>query len=216
MKIRIAIVLGVIAGALSAQNINKFVISDEAAKKTLIKYEISADTAAKITQACVDFATKNNMAVSVFILSPTGQIVHAHRMDGQVPINTETALLKAQSVLYTRDSTHARANQVANNVALAVALGQAAGVSDIGRIADHRRRADDRSDWRGRRESGRGMRVSGAHYRGRAAAAAGAKSSCRGPGRRSKSVGTREALRHVVLTSKIPTVILLRTLVRRA
>jgi len=66
----------------------------------------------------VDWATKNNQAVSVFILSPTGQIVHAHRMDGQVPINTETALLKAQSVLYTRDSTHARANQVANNVAL--------------------------------------------------------------------------------------------------
>jgi glc operon protein GlcG len=118
MRIRIAIFLGVIASAVSAQNINKFVISDEAAKKTLIKYEISADTAAKITQACVDFAIKNNMAVSVFILSPTGQIVHAHRMDGQVPINTETALLKAQSVLYTRDSTHARANQVANNVSL--------------------------------------------------------------------------------------------------
>jgi glc operon protein GlcG len=118
MRMHIAFALAAIAGAASGQNINKFVISDEAAKKTLIKNEISADTAAKITQACVDFATKNNMAVSVFILSPTGQIVHAHRMDGQVPINTETALLKAQSVLYTRDSTHARANQVANNVSL--------------------------------------------------------------------------------------------------
>src|SRR5580765_3391991 len=115
MKARIAVFL-VIAGAVSAQNLSKFVISDEAAKKTLIKNEISADTAAKITQACVDWAVKNNQAVSVFILSPTGQIVHAHRMDGQVPINTETALLKAQSVLYTRDSTHTRANQVANNV----------------------------------------------------------------------------------------------------
>jgi uncharacterized protein GlcG (DUF336 family) len=30
----------------------------------------------------------------------------------------ETALLKAKSVLYTRDSTHARANMVANNLAL--------------------------------------------------------------------------------------------------
>ncbi|MCU1335224.1 MAG: glcG [Bryobacterales bacterium] len=118
MKTYLAAVLAMIAGAASAQNLNKFVISDEAAKKTLIKNEISADAAAKITQACVDFAIKNNMAVSVFILSPTGQIVHAHRMDGQVPINTETALLKAQSVLYTRDSTHARANQVANNVSL--------------------------------------------------------------------------------------------------
>jgi len=116
-KTQIAVALLVI-GASSAQNINKFVISDDAAKKTLIKNEISADTAEKITQACVEWATKNNQAVSVFILSPTGQIVHAHRMDGQVPINTETALLKAQSVLYTRDSTHARANQVANNVSL--------------------------------------------------------------------------------------------------
>src|SRR6476660_5484153 len=113
---RIIITFAMLAGAISAQNINKFVISEEAAKKTLVKNEISADTAAKITQACVDWATKNNQAVSVFVLSPTGQIVHAHRMDGQVPINTETALLKAQSVLYTRDSTHARANQVANNV----------------------------------------------------------------------------------------------------
>jgi uncharacterized protein GlcG (DUF336 family) len=104
--------------AASAQNIDKFTLSEAAAKKTLIKNEISADTAAKITQACVDFATKNNIAVTVFILSPTGQIVHAHRMDGQVPINIETAQLKAQSVLYTRDSTHARANQVANNVGL--------------------------------------------------------------------------------------------------
>jgi glc operon protein GlcG len=115
---KILILTGALAVAVSAQNINKFVISDEAAKKTLIKNEISAETAEKITKACTDWASKNNQAVSVFILSPTGQIVHAHRMDGQVPINTETALLKAQSVLYTRDSTHARANQVANNVSL--------------------------------------------------------------------------------------------------
>src|SRR5579863_7876076 len=114
----LAAVLTLTSGAASAQNINKFVVSDEAAKKTLIKNEISAETAAKITQACVDFAVKNNTAVTVFILSPTGQIVHAHRMDGQVPINIETAQLKAQSVLYTRDSSHARANIVANNVPL--------------------------------------------------------------------------------------------------
>ncbi len=117
MRTCLAMVLAFASLAL-AQNINKFVISDEAARKTLVKNEISADTAEKITQACVDWAKKNNQAVSVFILSPTGQIVHAHRMDGQVPINTETALLKAQSVLYTRDSTHARANQVADNVGL--------------------------------------------------------------------------------------------------
>src|SRR5580698_2436037 len=110
------LVLG--AAGMEAQNINKFVISDEAAKKTLIKNEISVETAEKITQACVDFAKKNNQAVTVFILSPTGQIVYSYRMDGQVPINIETAQLKAQSVLFTRDSTHQRANQVANNLSL--------------------------------------------------------------------------------------------------
>jgi len=116
--INILLVIALFTLAASGQNIGKFVISDDAAKKSLIKNEISADAAEKITNACVAFARKNNIAVSVFILSPTGQIVHAHRMDGQVPINIETARLKAESVLYTRDSSHARANTVANNLSL--------------------------------------------------------------------------------------------------
>ena len=106
------------AQGLAAQNLSKFVISEEAAKKTLMRNEISVETATKITMSCVDFAKKNNQAVTVFILTPTGQIVSAYRMDGQVPINIETAKLKAESVLYTRDSTHQRANQVANNLSL--------------------------------------------------------------------------------------------------
>src|SRR6185503_13626696 len=113
---RMILGLALAGAAVYGQNIGKFTISEEAAKKTFIKNEISVETAAKITQACVEFAKKVNMAVTVFILSPTGQIVHAYRMDGQVPINIETAQLKAQSVLYTRDSTHARANAVANNL----------------------------------------------------------------------------------------------------
>jgi glc operon protein GlcG len=114
----VTLALALTAGVVSAQtNIDKFVVSGAAAKKVMTR-EISADTAEKITQACVSYAKEHNIAVSVFILSPTGQIVHAHRMDGQVPINVETGLLKAKSVLYTRDSTHARANMVANNLAL--------------------------------------------------------------------------------------------------
>jgi uncharacterized protein GlcG (DUF336 family) len=105
------------AVAQDGSNIEKFVVSGEAAKKVMTR-EISADTAEKITQACVAYAKERNIAVTVFILSPTGQIVHAHRMDGQVPINVETGLLKAKSVLYTRDSTHLRANMVANNLPL--------------------------------------------------------------------------------------------------
>jgi hypothetical protein len=80
MKIGIGAILLASGCLVSAQNIGKFVISDEAAKKTLMKNEISADTAAKIAPACIDVAVKNNITVSIFILSPTGQIVHAHRM----------------------------------------------------------------------------------------------------------------------------------------
>lgn len=104
------------AGTASAQDISKFVISDAAAKKTLMKNEINADTARKIIDKCIDIATKANQAITIFILSPTGQIVASHRMDGQVPINIDTALLKARSVLETRDSTHLRANMIATNI----------------------------------------------------------------------------------------------------
>jgi glc operon protein GlcG len=116
---QIAIAALLTAGLVSAQgNLEKFTISGDAAKKTMIKNEINVDTAQKIAQACVDFAKSRNQAVTVNILSPTGDIVYSYRMDGQVPINVETSMLKAKSVLYTRDSTHARANMVAGNVAL--------------------------------------------------------------------------------------------------
>jgi uncharacterized protein GlcG (DUF336 family) len=111
-----AATLAIAAGAASAQDISKFVISDAAAKKTLIKNEINADTARKIIDKCIEIATKANMPITIFILSPTGQFVAAHRMDGQVPINIDTALLKAKSVLETRDSTHLRANMIATNI----------------------------------------------------------------------------------------------------
>jgi uncharacterized protein GlcG (DUF336 family) len=111
-----AATLALTAGVASAQDINKFVLSDAAAKKTLNKYEINADTARKIVDKCIEIATKDNAPITVFILSPTGQIVASHRMDGQTPINIDTALLKAKSVLETRDSSHLRANMIATNM----------------------------------------------------------------------------------------------------
>jgi len=100
----------------SAQGADKFVITGEAAKKALSKSEISGATAAKIAQVCEDFASQHNIAVSIFILSPAGSIVHAHRMDGQSPTAIDTALYKAQSALYSRVSTHELANRTADNL----------------------------------------------------------------------------------------------------
>ena len=104
--------LALMATNVSAQgNLDKFVVKGEAAKRALSKTEISGDTAEKIAKACLDFAAAHNIAVSVFILSPSGNIVHAHRMDGQNPINIDTGLYKAQTALYMRTSTRAAANR---------------------------------------------------------------------------------------------------------
>ena len=91
--------------------LNQAVMSGEAASKALTKYQISADVARKLVDACLDYAKSTNTPVSVFVLSPDGEIVDAHRMDGQNSINTDTALLKAKTALYLRDSTHAAANR---------------------------------------------------------------------------------------------------------
>jgi glc operon protein GlcG len=112
------IVLGVLGLTLTATNasaqgnLDKFVVKGEAAKKALSKTEISGDTAEKIAKVCLDFAAAHNIAVIIFILSPSGNIVHAHRMDGQSPVNIDTGLYKAQTALYMRSSTHAAANRL--------------------------------------------------------------------------------------------------------
>jgi glc operon protein GlcG len=108
--------LALMAGSAWAQGdqrlpLDKAVMSGESAKKSLTKYQISADVARKLVDSCVDYAKSTNTPVSVFVLSPDGEIVDAHRMDGQNSINTDTALLKAKTALYLRDSTHAAANR---------------------------------------------------------------------------------------------------------
>ena len=52
------------------------------------------------------------MGTSIFVLSPSGHIVYALRADGQTPIATETALLKAKTALFMRASTHGQMNRV--------------------------------------------------------------------------------------------------------
>jgi len=88
---------------------DKATVSAEAAKKTLNKAQISADVAAAIADACVEAskAATPAQSTSIFILSPTGEIVHAHIMDGVQPIAIEVALWKAQTALYARTTSNA-------------------------------------------------------------------------------------------------------------
>jgi uncharacterized protein GlcG (DUF336 family) len=95
----------------------KVTVSNEVAKRTLMKAVINADTARAIVDSCVEWTKQQpgNVSIAIFVLNPTGDIVDAHVMDGVVPIGVETALMKAQTALYARSSSAAVAQRF-NNV----------------------------------------------------------------------------------------------------
>jgi glc operon protein GlcG len=96
---------------------NKVTVSQDVAKKTLMKAVVNADTARAIVDACVDWtkAQPGNVSIAIYVLSPTGQIVDSHQMDGVFPIGSETALMKAKTALYARSASAAVAQRF-NNV----------------------------------------------------------------------------------------------------
>ena len=70
-----------------------------------MKMQINATVARQLVDACLDFAkTQPNGpgTYAIFVLSPTGDIIDAHVMDGVLPIGVETGLMKAQTALYAR------------------------------------------------------------------------------------------------------------------
>jgi uncharacterized protein GlcG (DUF336 family) len=86
---------------------NKVTVSDDVAKRTLMKAVINADTARAIVDACVEWqkAQPGNQSIVIFVLSPTGEIIDSHAMDGVLPIGAETGLMKAKTALYARSSS---------------------------------------------------------------------------------------------------------------
>jgi uncharacterized protein GlcG (DUF336 family) len=86
---------------------NKVTVSPEVAKRTLMKAVINADAARAIVDACVEWqkSQPGNVSIAIFVLSPTGQIVDSHQMDGVLPIGAETGLMKAKTALYARSSS---------------------------------------------------------------------------------------------------------------
>src|SRR5579864_8775208 len=116
---RSAMILAVIAAAfLFANNkawaqgatpapFNKVTVSDDVAKRTLMKAVINADTARAIVDSCVEWqkAQPGNQSIVIFVLSPTGDIIDSHAMDGVLPIGAETGLMKAKTALYARSSS---------------------------------------------------------------------------------------------------------------
>src|SRR5580700_12187840 len=112
---------------------SKVTVSDEVAKRTLMKAVVNAETARAIVDACVEWtkAQPGNGSIAIFVLSPTGQIVDSHQMDGVLPIGAETGLMKAKTALYARGSSAAVAQRFNNvdNRLIRLDLGKDEGLS---------------------------------------------------------------------------------------
>ena len=93
------------AYAQTPMPLSRAVVSDEVAGRTLMTMQINATVARQLVDACLDFAKSQPNGpgtYAIFVLTPTGDIVDAHVMDGVLPIGVETGLMKAQTALYAR------------------------------------------------------------------------------------------------------------------
>ena len=101
-----------LVGASRAADSDKFLVRGEAAKMIKETNEINISTAEAIAKACVDEAVRQGVRVSIAIYDQFGEPVYMYRMDGQTKIAVDTAMMKARTVLNTRQPSKAVMNQV--------------------------------------------------------------------------------------------------------
>ena len=101
-----------LVGPSRAADGDNFVIRGDATKTILEQNEINIATAEAISKACIDEAVKQGVRVSVAIIDQFGEPVYLYRMDGQGKINIDTAMMKARTVLNTRQPSKATMNAV--------------------------------------------------------------------------------------------------------
>jgi glc operon protein GlcG len=102
---------GLVNTSLAAEGDN-FVIRGDATKTILEQNEINVATAEAVGKACIDEAVKQGVKVSVAIIDQFGEPVYMYRMDGQNKVNIDTAMMKARTVLNTRQPSKATMNAV--------------------------------------------------------------------------------------------------------
>ena len=101
----LAVTTATSAYAQAAMPLAKAVVSDDVASRTLMKMQVNATVARQLVDACLEFARTQQGGpgtYAIFVLSPTGDLIDSHVMDGVFPIGAETGLLKAQTALYAR------------------------------------------------------------------------------------------------------------------
>jgi glc operon protein GlcG len=99
-------------GSSLAANGEEFIIRGDATKTILEQNEINVTTAEAVSKACIEEAVKQGVRVSVAIIDQFGEPVYLYRMDGQNKINIDTAMMKARTVLNTRQPSKATMNAV--------------------------------------------------------------------------------------------------------
>jgi glc operon protein GlcG len=116
MKIRIALMAAIaavaLAGTATAASLSDVVQKGEWADRIKEKNQLNIATAERIAKHCVEAARAKNLGVSVAIVDQFGVIIYYYRADGQGKTNTETALMKAKTVLNTRAPSKAVMNAV--------------------------------------------------------------------------------------------------------
>jgi uncharacterized protein GlcG (DUF336 family) len=116
MTLRIALMAAVAALALTgtgmAASLNDVVQKGAMADRIKEKNQINLATAKAIGDHCVAAAAAKGLGVSVAIVDQFGVITYYIRADGQGKTNTETALMKAKTVLNTRAPSKAVMNAV--------------------------------------------------------------------------------------------------------
>jgi uncharacterized protein GlcG (DUF336 family) len=115
MKLQVGVLAAaatMLVAASQAADSDKFVIRGDAAKNLLEQNSINIATAEAIGKACIDEATKQGVRVSIAIYDQYGEPVYYYRMDGQAKIAIETAMMKARTVLNTRQASKAAMNAV--------------------------------------------------------------------------------------------------------
>jgi glc operon protein GlcG len=92
-SIVIAAALTAMAGSAAAQGIS------------VDRKQVTTAAARKMVDACVAFAERNNIVVSVAVVGLDGVLLDFHAMEAAGPTTSETAILKAETAMHWRRST---------------------------------------------------------------------------------------------------------------
>jgi uncharacterized protein GlcG (DUF336 family) len=86
----------------------EWVVSGPGAAHTLEANDISLAAAKNVAKGCREYAESHGQTASIYILDNAGLMTHMERMDGELPNDMHTALLKAQTAIRLHEPTSLR------------------------------------------------------------------------------------------------------------